>query len=88
VTFVVTNAGALEHEFYVGDEAAQAAHEKEMSSMGGMGMSEDGPNGVGVKAGETKELTMTFTTPGSTITGCHVTGHYASGMKATITIGP
>ncbi len=37
VTFVVTNAGTTDHEFFVGDDAAQAAHETEMSSMGGMG---------------------------------------------------
>ncbi|HEU0236191.1 MAG TPA: hypothetical protein VFR14_07090, partial [Candidatus Limnocylindrales bacterium] len=27
VTFVVTNAGVLDHEFFVGDEAAQTEHD-------------------------------------------------------------
>lgn len=31
VTFLVTNAGSTEHAFYLGDEAAQAEHEQEMS---------------------------------------------------------
>ncbi len=31
VTFVVTNSGATDHEFYLGDEPAQAEHEKEMA---------------------------------------------------------
>ena len=85
ITFVVTNKGATDHEFYVGDEAAQTKHETEMGSMGGM--AHDADNGIGLKPGETKELTMTFATAGSTIAGCHTTGHYAAGMKATIAIG-
>ena len=31
VTFVVTNSGTTDHEFYLGDEDAQAEHEKEMT---------------------------------------------------------
>ena len=83
-TFVVTNAGATNHEFYLGDAAAQAAHEAEMASMGGM--SHDEPAGIGLKPGETKSLTYTFPKPGEVLAGCHVTGHYAAGMKALITV--
>ena len=84
VTFVVTNAGAADHEFYLGDETAQAEHEEEMAAMGGM--THDEPEGIAVAPGETKELTYTFTEPGMTLAGCHVTGHYGAGMKATITV--
>lgn len=84
VTFVVTNVGAIEHEFYLGDEAMQAAEEQRMKS-GAMVM--DSPEGITVKPGETRELTYTFDTVGQTIAGCHVVGHYAAGMKATITVG-
>jgi uncharacterized cupredoxin-like copper-binding protein len=83
VTFVVTNSGSLEHEFYLGDEAAQAEHDEEM--MAG-GMRHDEPEGIGLDPGETKELTFTFTDPGETLAGCHVVGHYAAGMKASITV--
>jgi len=83
VTFVVTNAGAIDHEFYVGDEAAQAEHEEEM--MAG-GMRHDEPDGISVKPGETIELTHTFDEPGETLAGCHEPGHYAAGMKAAITV--
>ena len=83
VTFVVTNAGAIDHEFVVGDEAAQAEHEQEM--MAG-GMRHDEPDAVFVKPGETKELTVTFATAGEMLAGCHFTGHYAGGMKATIAV--
>jgi uncharacterized cupredoxin-like copper-binding protein len=84
VTFVVTNAGSTAHEFYLGDEAAQAAHELEMQEMGGM--SHDEPDGIAVDPGETKVLTHTFTRPGETLAGCHVAGHYGGGMKAVIKV--
>ena len=84
VTFVVTNSGATDHEFYLGDEAAQAEHEKEMGAMGGM--THDEPEGIAVKPGETKELTYTFAEAGQALAGCHVAGHYAGGMKAAITV--
>ena len=84
VTFVVTNAGSADHEFYLGDEAAQAAHEEEMASLGGM--THDEPEGIAVGPGETKELTYTFAGPESMVAGCHLPGHYAGGMKADITV--
>ena len=84
VRFVVTNTGANEHEFYLGNEAAQGAHEQEMMSMGGM--SQDEPDGIVLKPGETKELTHTFSTAGAFIAGCHKTAHYGGGMKAAITV--
>lgn len=85
VTFVVTNRGALDHEFYLGDEDAQAKHESEMGSMDGM--TQDDPAGIAVAPGETKELTYTFDSAGATLAGCHVQGHYLAGMKAAITVG-
>ena len=81
VTFVVTNAGVLDHEFFIGDEAAQDAHDAEMLSSGGM--LHDEATGIGVKPGTTKELTLTLEA-GSTFAGCHVPGHYAGGMKTSI----
>jgi uncharacterized cupredoxin-like copper-binding protein len=86
VTFVVTNIGAIPHEFVVGDEASQDAHEKTMRGTGAM--SHDDPDAIGVAPGETKELTMTFSVPGETLAGCHVPGHYPAGMRATITVAP
>lgn len=84
VTFVVTNTGAIQHEFFVGDQGAQDDHEMAMASMAPMGMDE--PDGIVVKPGETMELTHTFSTPGAFQAGCHETGHYTAGMKATITV--
>jgi uncharacterized cupredoxin-like copper-binding protein len=84
VTFVVTNTGSIDHEFFLGDEAAQAEHEQEMQAGG---MAHDEPMGIGVEPGDTKELTVTFAEAGSILAGCHVAGHYAGGMKATVEIG-
>ena len=84
VTFVVTNTGGIDHEFYLGDEAAQAEHEQEMQAGG---MRHDEEMGIGVKPGETKELTVTFPEAGTILAGCHVAGHYAGGMKASVEIG-
>lgn len=85
VTFVVTNVGAIDHEFYLGDAAAQDAHEMEMmSSMGPMSV--DDSLGFTLKPGETKELTFTFPKAGQMLAGCHVPGHYPAGMKMAITV--
>lgn len=83
VTFVVTNAGAIKHEFVLGDEATQAEHEMEMSSTG---MSQDEEMAIGLDPGTTKELTVTFPTATSLLAGCHVSGHYAGGMKAAVEV--
>ena len=79
ITFVVTNPGQVPHEFVIGDQAFQAEHAEEMA--GGGGMMHGEPNLVSVGAGETKELTWTFTTAMEGLEfGCHVPGHYEAGM--------
>lgn len=84
VTFVVTNIGVLEHEIFFGDERAQQEHEEEMQTLGGM--VHDHENGIGVKPGETREIVQTFEDAGALLAGCHLPGHYAAGMKATVLI--
>ena len=84
VRFMVTNTGGTDHEFYLGDEAAQEAHEMVMRSPGGMSHGE--PAGISLKPGETKELVYTFSTAGAFVAGCHEPAHYAAGMKAAITV--
>ena len=82
VRFVVTNSGATDHEFFLGDEAAQMGHGQEMSAMPG----NDGHAGIGLKAGETKTIEYTFAKAGPYLAGCHINGHYTAGMMATITV--
>jgi uncharacterized cupredoxin-like copper-binding protein len=87
VTFKVINTASVEHDFTLGDDAAQGAHEKEMRAMasGDMTGMQDDANAIHIPPGATKTITWTFTKAGTTIYGCHEPGHYASGMKGTIT---
>ena len=87
VTFKVVNTAQVEHDFTLGDDAAQSAHEKEMRDMatGNMAGMSDDANAIHIPPGQTKSITWTFTKAGTTIYGCHEPGHYASGMKGTIT---
>ena len=87
VTFRVTNAGAIPHDFTLGDEAMQDEHEAEMAEMGGDMAMHDEPNTMSLEPGETKEMTWHMTQPGVIIFGCHQTGHYAAGMKGTVLTG-
>lgn len=86
IHFVVTNSGATDHEFFLGDAAAQMAHGEQM--MGQPGMMHDEPSGIGLMPGMMKGLDHTFMTPGTFEAGCHVNDHYSSGMKMVITVEP
>ncbi|MET0772974.1 MAG: plastocyanin/azurin family copper-binding protein [Candidatus Limnocylindrales bacterium] len=79
VRFVITNKGALEHDFFIGSDREQKQRES--------GQGEPGPDRyVQVPPGETVTLLYTFPTEGRTIVGCVVPGHYSAGMKSNITI--
>ena len=93
VTFAVTNAGKIPHEFTLGDRATQLDHEREMQLMPAMGghvhVHTHGSAGGGtltVPPGQTRRLTWTFDEPGLVLYGCHVLGHWAAGMKGTIVV--
>ena len=85
VRFVVTNTGESVHEFLIGDEAAQAEFEAEMS--GSDEMDHDTSSGVSVDRGQTETFDYTFGDTNEAIfAGCHEPGHYVGGMVATITV--
>lgn len=88
VRFVFHNAGQAVHDAFLGDEAAQAEHEKEMRSAGSgsAGMGGMGGDGIKVDPGKTGELTHTFRKGESVVIGCHEPGHYAAGMKLPVTV--
>lgn len=86
VRFVVHNAGASDHEFLIGDEAAQAGFAAEMTD--GHGDAHVGEAGIALGPGETGEVTYTFDDPGELLIGCHEPGHYDGGMVARITVQP
>jgi len=80
VRFVVRNTDPIEHEFIVGDEATQQLHEVGTDTL------HQSPGAVSVRAGATAQTTYTFPTSGSLLFGCHLPGHWAYGMRGTITI--
>ncbi|HEV8653430.1 MAG TPA: plastocyanin/azurin family copper-binding protein [Actinomycetes bacterium] len=85
VTFLITNVGKLEHEFVIGNRAAQDEHELMMQQLDDTRM-HDHLNAVSVLPGQTKRLTWRFPDRGTVLIGCHVIGHYAAGMKGSITV--
>ena len=90
VTFAVTNAGKLPHEFTLGDRATQLAHERQMQDMASTGghVHSHGSTGgtLTVPPGETRHLAWTFDEPGLVLYGCHVLGHWSAGMRGTIVV--
>jgi uncharacterized cupredoxin-like copper-binding protein len=84
VRFVFRNTGKLAHDAVLGDEKAQADHEREMSS--GSAMHHGGGDAVTADPGKTATLTHTFRGGGDLVIGCHELGHYAAGMKLTIDV--
>jgi uncharacterized cupredoxin-like copper-binding protein len=74
VTFIVTTAGPIVHEFMVGPADAVAADQAGTPEVADVGMM------------QTKSLTVTFDGPGPYAYACHEVGHYEAGMRGTITI--
>lgn len=81
VTFVVENTDPIDHEFLIGDEGVQLAHERGTESF-----HPPRPGEMTVPAGTTARTTYTFSTPGELILGCHLPGHFAYGMHVPITV--
>ena len=87
VRFVFHNEGQIRHDAFIGDEAAQAEHEKEMQEAGSDGKDGHGDgHGVTVDPGDIDSLTHTFKTGDVLVIGCHQVGHYAAGMKVAVTV--
>jgi len=81
VRFVVRNTDPIDHEFIVGDQAVQDAHES-----GTEAYHPPRPGEMTVPAGTTRATIVTFARPGSLIFACHLPGHYAYGMHGVIRI--
>jgi uncharacterized cupredoxin-like copper-binding protein len=91
ITFRVVNVAQMEHDFVLGDEKAQSAHEQEMQHMASdpnhnMAAMGDETNAIHIAPGQSKDITWTFAKAGKVTYGCHEPGHYASGMKGTVTV--
>lgn len=82
VKFEITNAGAIVHEFVLGDQAMQ---DQEEAAMAGGSMT-SGPNAVQLQPGESATVVWKFTVAGPLLYGCHEPGHYAAGMVGNIDV--
>jgi len=81
VRFVVSNADPIDHEFIIGDQAVQIAHER-----GTEAFHPPRPGETTIPAGETVETIYTFGAQ-DLIFGCHLPGHYTYGMRGIISVG-
>ena len=84
VTFVFHNAGKIRHDAFLGDEAAQAEHEKKMMTGPTMGHMDD--DSISVEPGTLASITHTFKAGDALVIGCHEPGHYAAGMKLAVVV--
>ncbi len=82
VRFVIHNTDPIDHEFILGDEQVQDAHEH------GTQASHDGsvPGQVSIPAGQTRTTTYTFERPLSLAYACHLPGHYRYGMVGVVRV--
>ncbi|CAN5685743.1 plastocyanin/azurin family copper-binding protein [soil metagenome] len=88
IEFDVSNPGTVGHEFVIGDDEFQAAHEDEMAGMGGDGgmLPPDEVYAISVAPDETRSIAWTFSMDGVVKYGCHVPGHYEAGMVGAVTV--
>ena len=92
VRFVFENEGKLVHDAFLGDEAAQGEHEKEMGTAdaageegGHGGHAASAAGGITVDPGKRGELTHRFDSAGELFIGCHEPGHYPA-MRIKVTV--
>ena len=88
VRFVFRNGGAVNHDAFIGDQAAQDDHEAEMEEMEGMdGMDHgDDDEAITVEPDDEGALRYTFDQPGRLLIGCHQPGHFDAGMVIEIDV--
>jgi len=100
IKFEISNTGNIEHEFVIGDKAAQEEHRKMMQEMSGAHGAGHGGHGdhsmaegahggqmpsITIGAGETKTLVWTAPSDVASLEyACNIPGHYESGMYGDI----
>lgn len=84
VRFVVTNKGAIDHEFSIGNEKEHEAHREMMKQMPNM-VHTDGTT-ISVKPNETKEITWQFGKKGNVMFACNISSHFEAGMYSSATV--
>lgn len=77
---VVRNTDPIDHELIFGDQSVQDRHER------GTATSHHSPGAVSVRADSATETVYTFLGPAPILFGCHLPGHWAYGMRGTVTL--
>jgi len=85
IKFVVTNKGAVPHEFAIGTKDEHVDHGKMMMNNPNMHHGPGG-NAVTVKPGETQELIWKFENAWQIEAACNIPGHYQAGMHSPVKI--
>jgi uncharacterized cupredoxin-like copper-binding protein len=84
IKFVVTNAGQLDHEFFLGTPGEIAEHTDMMKKF--PDMEHNDANVVRLKPGETKEIVWHFTKAGDFEYACLLPGHLEAGMVGKVAV--
>jgi uncharacterized cupredoxin-like copper-binding protein len=86
VTSRVTNPGVIPDDFVLSDEETQIEHEAETAEMSGDMAMHDELNSFSLEPGETKQMIWHMTATGDVLFDCHQPGHFAAGMKGTVSV--
>lgn len=84
IKFVITNGGALAHEFILADEKDNLKHAALMQKF--PDMQHDDPNGKSLEPKAKSEILWRFSKRGTFEYSCLIPGHREAGMTGTITV--
>jgi uncharacterized cupredoxin-like copper-binding protein len=82
VRFTVVNDDPIGHEFLLGDDDVQVAHEDGTEAAHG-----DRAGEISIAPYTTASTTYEFGAAGTVLLGCHLPGHWDYGMRATVVVG-
>ena len=90
VRFIVENQTDLPHEVFIGSPDDQAGHAQAHQAAGPsvVKLEDEGPAALSIPPNGTGQLESTFDDPAVTVIGCHLAGHWESGMRAEIAFVP
>jgi len=85
IEFRVTNDGAIQHEFSIGNDEDQIKHAQMMQQM--PDMKHNDPNTVSLAPGESASISWKFMGKDTVVFACNIPGHFEAGMKHIAAIG-
>lgn len=84
IRFMIKNIGKIAHEFSIGDEEEQKAHQEMMRKM--PDMVHNDANTITLAPGKSGEITWKFTGAHEVVFACNIPGHYEAGMYKKVAI--